>query len=231
MLTALVTAALAGCNPAPPLADDPTPTTPIAPTPVRATASPTPAPSPPPPTPTQTPASRAPRYAFPVDGKVSYGRSHALYPASDLITRCGAVVRSPTDGTVLELSRVDRFVKATPQGADRGGQFVAIGGADGVRYYLAHLSLVGAELRPGGEVRAGDPIGLVGKTGNANDICHVHFALSPPCLGVGDWWVRRGVLYPWPYLDSWRGGGQRSPTAAVTAWQGAHGCPASPPPA
>jgi len=224
VLTALIITALAGCNPTPPLADDPTP---VAPSPVRATTSPTPSPAP---SPTPTPTSPAARYVFPVDGDVSYGRSHALYPASDLITRCGAVVRSPTDGTVLELSRVDRFVKAAPQGADRGGQFVAVGGADGVRYYPAHLSTSGAALRPGTEVRAGDPIGLVGTTGNANNICHVHFALSPPCLGAGDWWNRRGVLYPWPYLDSWRSGGQRSPTAAVSAWQRTNGCPATPPP-
>ncbi|HEX8927855.1 MAG TPA: M23 family peptidase, partial [Actinomycetota bacterium] len=33
----------------------------------------------------------------------------------------------------------------------------------------------------------------------------------------GVWWVRRGTVYPWPYLDSWRAGGNRSPTAAVRA--------------
>jgi murein DD-endopeptidase MepM/ murein hydrolase activator NlpD len=168
---------------------------------------------------------------FPVDGKVSYGRAHALYPATDILARCGAVARSPVDGVVLELSRVDKFVKAAPKGADRGGLFVSIRGADGVRYYSAHLSQVGAALRPGTDVKAGDPIGLVGRTGNANNICHVHFALSPPCLGAGDWWNRRGVIFPWPYLDSWRAGGARSPAAAVTAWQRKPGCGTQPPPA
>jgi murein DD-endopeptidase MepM/ murein hydrolase activator NlpD len=220
---ALITPALTGCDPAPPVPET-TPSAPATP------ASPTAKTTPPSPTAKATPAAKALRYVFPVDGKVSYGRFHALYPAADILARCGAVARSPVDGVVLELSRVDKFVKAAPDGADKGGLFVSIRGADGVRYYSAHLSTVGATLRPGAEVKAGDPIGLVGRTGNANNICHVHFALSPPCASAGDWWNRRGVVYPWPYLDSWRQGGVRSPAAAVAAWQRKPGCGTQAPP-
>ena len=39
---------------------------------------------------------------------------------------------------------------------------------------------------------------------------------------------RRGVLYPWPYLDSWKAGGNKSPVAAVKAWKAKHGCPTAP---
>jgi len=231
-------AALAGCSPAPPLADDPLPSSPsksASPTPSGAPASP-PAPTGGPRTPagSPTPAAKAParapvRYAFPVDGNASYGRTHSLYPASDIFAACGAVARSPVDGVVLELSLVDRFVKAAPDGAHRGGLFVSIRGADNVRYYSAHLSQVGAGMAPGVTVRAGDPIGLVGKTGNANNVCHVHFALSPVCHGTGDWWHRRGVVFPWPYLDSWKAGGQRSPAAAIATWQRASGCASTAP--
>jgi murein DD-endopeptidase MepM/ murein hydrolase activator NlpD len=181
------------------------------------------------PSPTRTPSPSPPagapaRYAFPVDGESSYGRTHSLYPATDIIARCGAIVRSPVDGVVLELSRVDTFVKARPQGAARGGLSVSIRGDDGVRYYASHLSRVDAPIKPGLRLRAGAPIGLVGRTGNANNVCHVHFALSPLCEGTGDWWIRRGVVYPWPYLDSWRRGGQLSPAREV----GRKGCPAAP---
>ena len=55
---------------------------------------------------------------------------------------------------------------------------------------------------------------LVGKTGNAS-VCHLHFGISPPCARTGDWWIRRGVIWPWPYLDAWRVGAVRSPATEV----------------
>lgn len=210
------------------------------PEPTRRTASPTPTPSPTPspsasasPSPSTSPspatsASPAVRYAFPVDGNVSYGRTHAGYPASDLIASCGATVRAPVTGTVLEVELADRFVKSAPDGAAKGGLYVSILGADGVRYYSSHFSQITPALAPGSAVTAGTPIGRVGRTGNANNVCHVHFAISPPCGRTGDWWVRRGVVYPWPYLDSWRTGGQRSPAADVDAWYRTNGCPPAP---
>jgi murein DD-endopeptidase MepM/ murein hydrolase activator NlpD len=185
-----------------------------------------------PPSASRAPAGRSPaaatpavRYAFPVPAaRVSYGHVHALYPATDIMARCGSPVVSPADGVVAEVSRVDWFIRSRPDGAAKGGLFVSITGGDGVRYYSAHLSAVAPGLAPGTAVRAGTPIGAVGRSGNANNVCHVHFAISPPCARAGDWWIRRGTIYPWPYLDSWHSGGQRSPAAAVAAWRGAHGC-------
>jgi murein DD-endopeptidase MepM/ murein hydrolase activator NlpD len=218
--------ATTGAGPTP--SASPTPTasrTPTAGPSPTATASPT-APAGP-----SAAASASPnpgRYVFPVDGDTSYGRVHSLYPATDIFAACGTAARSPVDGTVAEVNRVDRFVKSAPLGADKGGLFVAVLGTDGVRYYSSHFSQLEPAMRPGAAVRAGDAIGRVGRTGNANNVCHVHFAISPPCGKVGDWWVRRGVLYPWPYLDSWKAGGQRSPAGAVATWQRTHGCPARP---
>jgi murein DD-endopeptidase MepM/ murein hydrolase activator NlpD len=174
-------------------------------------------------------AAAPPHYAFPVGAPADYGRTHGEYPATDLFAACGAPVRAVTAGTVGELNRVDRFDPAHSLGADRGGLFVAVVGDDGVRYYAAHLSVVAAGLEPGRRVAAGAPIGQVGHTGNARGICHVHFAISPPC-GTGDWWTRRGVVWPWRYLDAWRGGQDLSPAAEVTAWRKVHGCPTTVPP-
>ena len=180
----------------------------------------------PPPVPTAGVA--ATRYVFPVDGNVDYGHVHALYPATDIIAPCGATVRSAVDGMVIEVSRIDRFDPAHPDGATKGGMFVSILGLDGVRYYGAHLSAIMPFVAPGAVVKAGTVIGRIGHTGNANNICHLHFAISPPCKTAGDWWIRRGVIYPWRYLDSWRAKGQRSPAAEVAAWLRQHGCPAKP---
>jgi murein DD-endopeptidase MepM/ murein hydrolase activator NlpD len=107
---------------------------------------------------------------------------------------------------------------------------VSIRGDDGVRYCGAHLSAIAPGIDAGIRVRTGTQLGLVGLTGNASHICHLHFGLSPVCQGTGDWWVRRGVIYPWRYLDSWRSGGNLSPVDEVAAWQRTNGCPTAPTP-
>jgi peptidoglycan LD-endopeptidase LytH len=71
-------------------------------------------------------------------------------------------------------------------------------------------------------------LGLIGRTGNANNTCHLHLGFSPVCARTGDWWIRRGVVWPWSYLDSWRSGAARSPAPEVVSWQTAHGCPPEP---
>jgi murein DD-endopeptidase MepM/ murein hydrolase activator NlpD len=172
--------------------------------------------------------SPATRYVFPVAGQeISYARIHHDYPATDVLAPCGTPVRAVTDGVILEVSRVDSFDKNNKEnspGSLRGGRFVSMLGDDGVRYYGSHLTTVvnGVEARV--RVRAGQQIGTVGKTGDAS-ACHLHFGISPPCARTADWWTRRGVVWPWSYLDAWRAGKLRSPVAEVAAWQGRHGCP------
>jgi murein DD-endopeptidase MepM/ murein hydrolase activator NlpD len=113
------------------------------------------------------------------------------------------------------VSAVDRWSSATNDGATRGGLSFSVIGVDGVRYYGSHLNTV--VVHPGQHVTAGQKVGTVGNTGDARGIAtHLHFGLSWPTRH-GIWWVRRGELYPWPYLDSWRAGGSRSPAAAVAA--------------
>jgi murein DD-endopeptidase MepM/ murein hydrolase activator NlpD len=170
------------------------------------------------------------RRVFPVAGRADYGHTHHDYPATDIFAACGTPVRAAVDGVILEVSRTDRFDLNHPLGTDKGGLSVSIKGDDGVRYYGAHLSAIAPGVDAGIRVRAGTQLGLVGHTGNASGVCHLHFGLSPLCAGTADWWVRRGVVYPWPYLDSWRTGGNRSPVGEVAAWQRDHGCPAAPPP-
>jgi murein DD-endopeptidase MepM/ murein hydrolase activator NlpD len=193
-----------------------------------APATPAPA-SPAPAVPGPAPAGVAGPYLFPVSGSVGYGHTHHDYPATDIIAPCGSPVRAVSGGVVLEVSRVDRYNPAKPQGAFKGGLNVSILGADGVRYYGSHFSEVDAGIEAGIHVRAGTQLGLVGKTGDAS-VCHLHFGISPPCLRTGDWWTRRGVVWPWPYLDAWRAGSPTSPVAEVTQWQATHGCPAALPP-
>jgi murein DD-endopeptidase MepM/ murein hydrolase activator NlpD len=176
---------------------------------------------------TATSRPRPAGYVYPVAGRTSYGRTHHDYPATDIFAPCGTAVRAVTDGVVLEVSRVDRWDPATDRGGDRGGLFVSLLGDDGVRYYGAHLRSVRSGVEGGVRVRRGDPLGTVGDTGRSS-ACHLHFGLSPPCARTGDWWIRRGVVWPWSYLDSWRAGGQASPVRTVSGWRAGHGCPKAP---
>ncbi|MBG0560833.1 M23 family metallopeptidase [Actinoplanes aureus] len=172
-------------------------------------------------------AAAKPRYVFPVRAKnVSFHKTHAGYPATDIFAACGKPILATTSGVVLEVSRVDRYVPGKPAGPNNGGKFVSILGDDGVRYYGSHLSKVQAGIKKGVRVKAGQVIGKLGKTGNSSGVCHLHYGISPPCKKTGDWKVRRGVVWPAKYLTSWRKGGQKSPVAAVTAWKKKHNCKA-----
>jgi murein DD-endopeptidase MepM/ murein hydrolase activator NlpD len=175
------------------------------------------------PTPTAVPV----HYVFPVSGKASYASTHHDYPAADIIAACGLPFVAPADGVILEVTRVDSYDAKVNDGATRGGRSISLIGADGVRYYGAHLEVIEAGINPGVKVTAGQRLATVGKTGNTT-VCHLHFGVSPPCARQADWWNRRGVIWPAPYLDAWRRNENRSPAPEIASWQASNGCPTSP---
>ena len=151
-----------------------------------------------------------------------WGTTHAGYTATDIFIGCGAAVVSPVNGQVIQVRTVDQWDAAVDNPATRGGRSVAILGDDGVRYYVAHLDTIAVVEDQ--RVGAGEAIATVGRTGRSS-ACHVHFAISPPCPGL-EWSVRRGVIWPYPYLDAWKLGEQRSPVEEIDAWIADHpdGC-------
>jgi len=167
------------------------------------------------------------KYTFPVIGNSSYAHTHHDYPATDVMAACGHTFVAVTSGVVLYTKTTDTWTAKANLGATRGGLSVAILGDDGVRYYGSHLSSITGGIKPGVRVKLGQTLGKTGKTGDAS-ACHLHFGISPPCARGSDWWNQRGVLFPWPYLDSWKAGGSKSPVAAVKAWKAQHGCPTAP---
>jgi murein DD-endopeptidase MepM/ murein hydrolase activator NlpD len=167
-------------------------------------------------------AVAAPIYTFPVVGcKVTYAHSHHNYAATDILAPKGCKFVAPISGVVDEVNRVDRFTWKTNKGADRGGLFISIIGDDGVRYYGSHLSKIADGINSGVRVNSGELIGLVGATGDSRGLApHVHFGISWPTPTQSNvWWVRRGELYPWKYLDAWRAGKDLSPAKSVLALQ------------
>jgi len=166
------------------------------------------------------PASAAPIYIFPVaDCSVNYAHSHHDYAATDILAKKGCKFVSPVNGVIDEVNRKDLWSGKTNLGADRGGLYVSIIGEDGVRYYGSHLTSIIAEIQPGVVVTAGQLLGKVGATGSARGTSpHLHFGISWPTPSQPNvWWVRRGVVLPWKYLDAWKSGKDLSPVKAVAA--------------
>ena len=166
------------------------------------------------------PAQAAPIYIFPVaDCTVNYARAHHDYAATDILAKKGCKFVSPVNGVIDEVNRTDLWSGKTNLGIDRGGLYVSIIGEDGVRYYGSHLTSIVTSIQPGVVVKAGQLLGKVGATGSARGTSpHLHFGISWPTPSQPNvWWVRRGVVLPWKYLDAWKSGKDLSPVKAVAA--------------
>ena len=166
------------------------------------------------------PAQAAPVYIFPVaDCAVNYARAHHDYAATDILAKKGCKFVSPVNGVVDEVNRTDLWSGKTNLGIDRGGLYVSIIGEDGVRYYGSHLTSIVTSIQPGVVVTAGQLLGKVGATGSARGTSpHLHFGISWPTPSQPNvWWVRRGEVLPWKYLDAWKSGKDLSPVKAVAA--------------
>jgi murein DD-endopeptidase MepM/ murein hydrolase activator NlpD len=163
-------------------------------------------------------ASAAPIYVFPVTGcEVNYARAHHDYAATDILSKAGCKFVAPINGVVDEVNRTDTWSGKTNLGIDRGGLYVSIIGEDGVRYYGSHLRSIPASIQPGVVVKAGRLLGAIGSTGSARGTApHLHFGISWP-TPPQTWWVRRGEVLPWKYLDAWKAGKDLSPVKEVNA--------------
>ena len=165
-------------------------------------------------------AQAAPVYLFPVPNcEVNYARAHHDYPATDILAKAGCRFVAPTSGIVDEVNRVDTWRSPPNLGITRGGLSVSIIGDDGVRYYGSHLRSVVASIQPGTSVNAGQILGRIGATGSARGTKpHLHFGISWPTPSEPNvWWVRRGIVSPWKYLNDWKDGKDSSPAKAVSA--------------
>jgi murein DD-endopeptidase MepM/ murein hydrolase activator NlpD len=150
-----------------------------------------------------TPAPPAPVTGtgrFPVRGTWSFGGADARFGAKrnghthqgqDVIAAKGTPLVSPVAGTV--------YWRAVQDGG--AGHYLVIRGADGTDYVFMHL-VAGSELVGKGDpVAAGQQIGQVGDTGDA-DGAHLHFEIWP------DGWYAKDSqpIDPLPTLQAWAAG-------------------------
>jgi hypothetical protein len=152
-------------------------------------------------------------YYFPVQppDAASFSEYHHDYPATDIYAPIGTTVVAVTGGVIDDMRADDPWDPAVNNPANRGGRYVSIIGDDGVRYYCSHLESVAPDIEAGGRVTAGQVIGAVGISGNAAQTPpHCHFGISHPTF-PGDWEVRRGEIWPYEYLQTWRDGEDVTP--------------------
>ena len=135
---------------------------------------------------------------FPVYGAVSYGDSFGApradtiwHHGDDIFAPLGAPVLAVSDGTVFSVGR-------NPIGGNR----FWLRDLAGNEFYYAHLSAFAPDALNGNHVRAGDVIGFVGNTGDAEGTpYHLHFEVHPASLLVHG---EDGVVNPTPYLHAWQ---------------------------
>jgi murein DD-endopeptidase MepM/ murein hydrolase activator NlpD len=137
-------------------------------------------------------------YVFPVYGIVSFtntfgaGRADTgWHHGEDIFAPLGAPILAVADGTVFSVGW-----------NDLGGNRLWLRDTSGNEFYYAHLSAYSPLARNGRQVRAGDVLGFMGNTGDAEGTpVHLHFEIHPlALLGLG----YDGVVAPYPYLLAWR---------------------------
>ncbi|WP_170223417.1 M23 family metallopeptidase [Nonomuraea turkmeniaca] len=161
-------------------------------------------------------------YTFPVKGcQTTYQRKLLVLPKTTIWAGQGCAFVAPIGGVVDEVNVKNKWRPSTDAGADREGRFVTIIGDDGVRYLGGHLDSVADGVKPGVRVTAGQLLGRVGRSGNARDTGpNLYFAISWK-TGPSFWWVRRGMVEPWDYLDAWQSGNRTlSPREETLALRG-----------
>ncbi len=135
-------------------------------------------------------------YAFPILGKHEFSmgagrfgapRSGHTHEGQDVMAACGTPLVAARGGTVQY---------AGYQSA--AGNYIVIDGrGTGYDFMYAHLAEP-SPLHTGEAVRTGQPIGIVGDTGDAEG-CHLHFELwTPP-----GWYEGGEPIDPLPYLQKW----------------------------
>jgi murein DD-endopeptidase MepM/ murein hydrolase activator NlpD len=137
-------------------------------------------------------------YVFPVYGPSSFTDTFRApragvgwHHGEDIFAPLGAPLLAVADGTVFSVGW-----------NDRGGYRLWLRDRQGNQFYYAHLSAFSPLAVDGNEVKAGDVIGFMGNTGDAQSTpYHLHFEIHPVgLLPLG----YDGVVNAFPYLSAWR---------------------------
>jgi murein DD-endopeptidase MepM/ murein hydrolase activator NlpD len=139
-------------------------------------------------------------YVFPVYGTASFGDSFGAprpnvpggwHHGEDIFAAEGTPLLAVADGTLHTIG----FTRI-------GGYRLWLRDAQGNEFYYAHLSAYSPLAVEGRSVQAGDVVGFVGDTGDAEGgTPHLHFEIHPAAMaGLG----YDGVVAPYSILLAWR---------------------------
>ena len=139
-------------------------------------------------------------YVFPVYGPVQFGDSYGAFRGDvsgdwhhgdDIFAPLGAPILAVADGIVFSVGW-----------NDVGGNRFWLRDDQGNEFYFAHLSAFTPLAKNGTRVRAGEMLGFVGNTGDAQGTpTHLHFEVHPSSLLFMGY---DGAVDPTPYLDAWQ---------------------------
>lgn len=144
------------------------------------------------------PRLTAGHYVFPVYGAVSYGDTYGAFRADtgyhhgdDIFGHLGQPLVACADGTIFSVG----WNKI-------GGNRLWLLDSQGNQFYYAHLSAFSTLAVDGAHVKAGQVIGFMGNTGDAEGTpVHLHFEIHPVSLLYLGY---NGAVDPTPYLDAWQ---------------------------
>lgn len=114
-------------------------------------------------------------WIMPVAGASEYSNSftvprdnrYGIHGAIDVYAKTGTPIVAPVAGKVTSV-----------QSGGKGGYTVSVLGDDGITYYFAHMDTE-AVVGRGDKVRAGEHLGFVGSSGNAQGTSpHLHFSMK-----------------------------------------------------
>ena len=139
-------------------------------------------------------------YVFPVFGPAAFGNSFGAYRGDvagkwhhgeDLVAPAGTPLLAVADGTLFSVGW-----------NDIGGWRLWLRDDAGNEFYYAHLSAYSPLAIAGKRVKAGDVLGFVGNSGDADGgVTHLHFEIHPvDLLRYG----YDGAIAPYPFLVAWR---------------------------
>jgi murein DD-endopeptidase MepM/ murein hydrolase activator NlpD len=137
-------------------------------------------------------------YVFPVYGPASYTNTFGAprpntgwHHGEDIFAPLGAPVLAVANGIVYSVGW-----------NDIGGLRLWLQDLAGNEFYYAHLSAFSPLAVNGAQVRAGDVLGFMGNTGDAEATPpHLHFEIHPAALMYQGY---DGVVPPYPYLNAWQ---------------------------
>jgi murein DD-endopeptidase MepM/ murein hydrolase activator NlpD len=135
-------------------------------------------------------------YAFPIlgthdfggsAGRFGAGRSGHTHQGQDTMASCGTPLVAARGGTV----------QYSGYEGNAGNYVVIDGRGSSLDFMYAHLAEP-SPLQTGDPVRTGQPIGIVGDTGDAT-ACHLHFEIWT----APGWYEGGSPIDPLPYLEKW----------------------------